>query len=84
MEKFLTVVGAVILLAGGIVLLLPLGTFCGAIAGWVVGLFFEREILGVADQLGLHNVTMWQLGAFLGFVGAFLKTKVDTTVKSEK
>lgn len=75
------IIGGIILIIGGIILLLPLSTLCGAIAGWAVGLFFEKEILSVASQLGVHNVTMWQLGAFLGFVGAFLRT--TTTVKEK-
>jgi hypothetical protein len=56
----------------------------GAFAGWVVGLFFADTILGIAGQLGIRNVTMWQLGAFLGFVGGFLKTKVTATVEAAK
>lgn len=81
MTKFVEFLGAAVLIIGGIILLLPLSTLCGAIAGWAVGLFFEKEILGVASQLGIHNVTMWQLGAFLGFVGTFLRT--TTTVREK-
>jgi hypothetical protein len=67
----------------GLAVFVIFGTLIGAIAGSIVGLFFADTILGIAGQLGVHNVTMWQLGAFLGFVGGFLKTKVTASVKSE-
>lgn len=50
-----------------------LATLLGAISGWITGLVFEDIILGVIHQLGLHSVTMWQLGGFLGFIGGFFK-----------
>ena len=56
-----------------------LGTLFGALAGWIVGLFFGDTILGILGQMGLHNITMWQYGAFMGFNGGFLKTKVSSS-----
>ena len=69
---------------GGIFLFVIFGTLLGAVAGWIVGLVFSDTILGVLAQLGVKGITMWQFGAFMGFVGGFLKTKVSATVKNEK
>jgi hypothetical protein len=80
MDKVATAAGIALLSVGGIFLFVVLGTLLGAIAGWTVGLFFGDTILGVLSQLGVHS-TMWQFGAFMGFVGGFLKTKVTAEVK---
>lgn len=50
-----------------------LGTLFGAITGWLVGLAFSDSVLGVLSSLHVYNVTMWQFGAFLGFVGGFFR-----------
>lgn len=81
MEKFATVLGGALLTLGGGFLFIVFGTLAGAISGWVVGLFFGDTILGIINQLGVKSVAMWQFGAFLGFVGGFLKTKVTATVQ---
>jgi hypothetical protein len=60
----------------GLFFFIILSTFMGGVAGWMVGLVFGDTILGVAAQLGIHGISMFQLGVFLGFVGGFLKTKV--------
>lgn len=54
-----------------------ISSLMGGISGWVVGLVFGDTILGIAAQIGIKDVTMFQLGLFLGFVGGFLRTKVD-------
>jgi hypothetical protein len=77
MAKGLTVV---VLAMGGVFMFVILGTLLGGIAGWIVGLFFQGTILGIAAQIGIKNVSMFDLGCFLGFVGGFLKTKVSATV----
>lgn len=82
MDKIAIAFGGAMLFAGGILMLAPLGALCGGIAGWVVGIFFGDTILNIAGQIGIHGVTMFQIGVFLGFVGSFLKTKV--TAKVEK
>ncbi len=51
-------------------------TFFGGVASWIVGLAFEDTILGILAQLGITNVTMFQVGAFLGFVTGFLKENI--------
>lgn len=40
------------------------------IAGW----FFGETILGILAAIGIEGFKMWQIGAFLGFVGSFLRT----------
>ena len=50
-----------------------LGVLGGGISGWVVGLFFGDTFLGIFKQIGIENVTMFQIGAFLGFVASFFK-----------
>ena len=55
--------------------LVLLATLGGAFAGWVAGLFFEETILGTLRRAGMdtHGLSMWQLGATLGFVGGFFR-----------
>lgn len=54
----------------------------GALSGWTVSLIFNQTILEVLAKFGLHGVELWQIGATMGFLGAFLRT--NTTVKPEK
>ena len=63
-----------------IIVMVILGTFFGGIAGWIVGLFFTDTIMGTLNRIGVDTMglTMWQLGATLGFVSGFFKsTKVQ-------
>lgn len=52
-----------------------LGTLMGAVAGWIVGLFFGETILTTLSRFGVDvlGLQMWQLGATLAFVGSFFK-----------
>lgn len=84
MEKVAAFFGGVALTIGGIFVFVILGTFAGGCSGWIVGLVFGETILDIAGQLGIHGVTMFQLGCFLGFVGGFLKTKVTAKVEAAK
>lgn len=77
MEKVAIGVGTAALTICGMFFLIVLSTLMGAIAGWAVGLFFSDTILGILSQLGVRNISMWQFGAFMGFIGGFLKTKVS-------
>lgn len=61
-------------------LLAIIGTLFGAITGWLVGLVFDDSILGTLSALHIYGLTMWQFGAFLGFVGGFFRSVA--TVKS--
>ncbi len=76
MEKVLTVVllGIPIL-----VISVLIGTGFGEFSGWLVGLVYGDTILGVLGRLGLHGITMGQLGATLGFIGGCVRS---TSVKS--
>lgn len=75
MEKIAGIVsfGFVLVLVGPI-----LGVFFGALAGWCVGLVFEDTVIGTLARFGVDTsgLSMWQLGACLGFVGGYLKTTV--------
>jgi hypothetical protein len=61
------------------IMFLPLiGTLAGAFIGWIVGLVFPETILSTLARFGVRTegLQVWQLGACLGFVGAFFKTNV--------
>jgi membrane protein YqaA with SNARE-associated domain len=63
-----------------IIVIVILGTLFGGIAGWIVGLFFTDTIMTTLDRFGVETMgmTMWQLGATLGFVSGFFKaTKLE-------
>lgn len=60
-----------------------LGVLGGGISGWVVGLFFGDAFLGIFKQIGIENVTMFQMGAFLGFVTSFFKPVVQHKSKED-
>lgn len=83
MDKLALTLGGMALAIGGIFFFVIFGTLMGAIAGWIVGMFFDDTILGILSQLGVHGVSMWQFGAFMGFVDGFLKTKVSAEVKAK-
>lgn len=77
MNDFLKVIGAAVAFAGLIVVIAPLNVLLGAFAGWTVSLFWGDSILITLRSVGLPpEVSMWQLGAALGFVGSFLRTSV--------
>ena len=78
MEKLITGFLAVIALA----FIAPvLGTLIGAFMGWVVGLFFGETILSFLAAVGVTTagLSMWQVGASMGFLGSFLRTTVSRT-----
>ena len=61
---------------GFMALFMIIGPLIGALSGALVGLFFSTPILHVLSQAGLEDITMWQLGATLGFVGGFFKAVI--------
>lgn len=78
MEKLLATFGVIVIIA----FIAPiLGTLVGGFMGWVVGMFFADEIIGFLARLGADTVglTMWQVGAAMGFFGSFLRTTVSKT-----
>lgn len=69
--KALTVIAAMFLalFLGPIV-----GVLFGAFSGWVVGLVFSGTCDYFLQYFKLYEVGMWQIGAFLGFVGSFFRS----------
>ena len=58
-----------------VILMVILGTLFGGIAGWIVGLFFTDIIMDTLNRFGVDTMgmTLWQLGATLGFISGFFK-----------
>jgi hypothetical protein len=56
--------------------LVILSTLMGGIAGWIVGIFFHDTIMNTLDRFGVEtfSMSMWQLGATLGFISGFFKS----------
>ena len=79
MEDFVKAVGVGFLLIAAVFVAVVLGTLFGALAGWIVGLFFDNTILGTLARFGVktEGLAMWQLGATLGFIGGFFRATVQ-------
>lgn len=73
MYKLGVAIGGALAAAAMLIVAPLLGTLLGLFVGWIVGWFFDETILGILTQLGVSGVKMWQVGAFLGFVGAFFR-----------
>ncbi len=43
----------------------------GAFFGWFIGLIMGKPILAALAGFGISGITMWQIGALLGFVSSF-------------
>lgn len=54
------------------------------IFGWIVGWFLGDTFLAIFAQLGITGVSMWQIGAFLGFVGSFFTPLVTQNNKNNE
>ena len=78
MEKLVIGLGIALIAAFLVFVAVLFGTLIGALAGWVVGWFFETTILGMFAAFGITGFKMWQIGAFLGFVGGFFKASLST------
>lgn len=83
MEKIFGAALALLLIVPVVFFFVILVTLMGAVAGWVVGLFFEETILTTLARFGVNvgGLAMWQLGATLAFVGSFFKTYSATKAK---
>lgn len=83
MDKIFGAALALLLVIPVVFFFVILVTLMGAVAGWVVGLFFEQTILSTLARFGVNvgGLTMWQLGATLAFVGSFFKTYSNTKAK---
>ncbi len=60
------------------------GTLIGAFAGWAVGLFFGKTILGILATVGISGFSMWQVGVFLGFIASFFRPLINYTKVTQK
>lgn len=80
MDTFVTRLGIGAMVAVVAFLVVMLSALFGGIAGWIVGLMYGESILGIAAQLGIHGITMFQFGVFLGFVGGFFKSNLSKAV----
>jgi len=58
----------------------------GVVFGWVTGWFFGGIILSILADIGITGYEMWQIGAFLGFVGSFFgsTTNFNNTIKQKE
>lgn len=84
METFAGKVTAMLLISASLFLVVIFGTLLGAVTGYIVGLFFTPTLEHVMNALHIYenspgDVAVWQLGAFMGFVGPFLRASVTTT-----
>ena len=61
-----------------------LGTLFGAFAGWVVSWIFPEVIIRTLARFGVNTsgLQMWELGATLGFIGAFFKATLNSSKSS--
>lgn len=74
-----------VLITGWSALLALLRPLLGALAGWVIGLTpMAAWVVAGASQVGitLSAPSLWQLGAFLGFVGMFFRSVQSNTNNS--
>lgn len=76
MKDLFTGAAAAVLVVLAVILMVILGTFFGGVAGWIVGLFFTDTIMSTLDAFGVETfeLSMWQLGATLGFISGFFKS----------
>jgi predicted PurR-regulated permease PerM len=60
-----------------------MGPLFGGLAGWIVGFFFTDPILDFLRRFGVNTagLTVWQIGAALGFIGGFFKATLSTSSK---
>jgi hypothetical protein len=75
MTAFTKLTGVTLLVAVTLLILPLTTTLLGAFTGWVVGLFFTETILGFLHRAGVNTIglELWQVGAALGFMGAFFR-----------
>lgn len=71
MADFMEILVVGVVTAAIILITVPLTTLIGAIIGMATGWFFGDTILYVLARAGIINISMWQLGATLGFVAGF-------------
>ena len=78
MDKVLIVILGAAGVAAMLFVAILLSTVFGGIAGWVVGGVFPY-VTDTVRELSGTDLTNFQIGAVLGFVGSFLKSTVSTS-----
>ena len=71
------IVGYLALIVGAVIVLPLVGVLSGAFVGWAVSLFgFAPLILDFLRRIGVDTagLELWQVGAALGFLGAFFRS----------
>lgn len=83
MDKIIALVFGVVFVVAMVLFFTTIATFFGAVGGMIVGWFFEDTIMSALRAFGVDTSTlsMWQLGAFLGFIGGYLRA-VQTNMSS--
>jgi hypothetical protein len=74
------VIGAAVGIIGLVFFVIILGTLFGGIAGWTVNLVFPFVFSTLNSLLGTE-LSAFEIGAVLGFIGGFFRTNVSN--KSE-
>lgn len=84
MGKFIAAALSAVAAVAFVFFIVILGTLMGAIAGWIIGLFFSNTILSTLARFGVDvvDLRMWQLGATLAFVGSFFKAIQNSRSKA--
>jgi hypothetical protein len=77
MQIFAKILGVFALTAFLVLLGAVLGTLTGALSGWLVGIWFSDWLLPVFARVGLGGFPLWQLGAFFGFIGGFIRSHLQ-------
>lgn len=62
MNDFLKYLAVAVVASFTLFLVIIGSTLFGAVSGWVVGLAFDTEILGITTKLGIQDITMSQCG----------------------
>lgn len=77
MDKVAAITTAIIAFFLALFLIPLVGIGVGAFIGWVAGLVFPGTIGIIASAItGGATMPAWQVGAILGFVGGFFKTRL--------
>jgi len=76
--EFVGITIATILIFFVMILMRPL---FGMAAGWIVGFVLPATMSSAMNALSIHNLSMADLGAFLGFVSGFFMNTTKTVTK---
>lgn len=83
MEKTATAMGTLCVAFAFVFLGVCLGTLMGSLSGWVVGHVWPNTFRLWLKIAG-WNVSPWQVGAMLGFVGGFIRPRLTKESKTKE